>query len=222
MFKNLKAGDVFKFGSYEQDNNTGNGKEEIEWVVLKKGDNKVLLASKYILDCQPINAVWDKDKYTWEKCELRAWLNSTFLNSAFTPEERSSIQLSYVTADKNTENPSLEQGNNTYDRLFLLSMLEVETYFNSDEARRCAGTPYAKSKGLWISENKMTTDGELASYWWTRNTGYTIEQPNPFVHPQTTLGWIFVSHEGRIPVYGGSVGDLDTGVRPAMWLVFKD
>lgn len=30
-----KVGDIIKFGHYEQDGNTANGKEEIEWQVLK-------------------------------------------------------------------------------------------------------------------------------------------------------------------------------------------
>ena len=225
MYKNLKAGDIIKFGSYEQDNNAGNGKEKIEWLVLKKADNKALLVSKYILDCQPVNTGSDKDKQKWETCDLREWLSSTFLNGAFTPEERSSIELSHVPADKNTENPgdpNLDPGNSTYDRLFLLSMLEVETYFNSYEARRCAGTPYAKSKGLYVAEYDKTADGELASYWWTRNPAHAMEQTNPFVPPQKTSGMAVVDPAGVMPAYGGLLQQLDTGVRPAMWLCFKD
>ena len=39
-----------KFGKYEQDNSLDNGKEDIEWIVLEKNENKFLLISKYILD----------------------------------------------------------------------------------------------------------------------------------------------------------------------------
>ena len=41
------------FGTYEQDGNTGNGAEPIEWYVLDEKDGKTLLISKYILDAQP-------------------------------------------------------------------------------------------------------------------------------------------------------------------------
>ncbi len=46
----VEVGDVIYFGSYEQDNNLSNGKEEIEWIVLAKENRKALLISKYALD----------------------------------------------------------------------------------------------------------------------------------------------------------------------------
>jgi hypothetical protein len=233
VFKNLKVGDVFKFGSYEQDNNTGNGKEEIEWVVLQIAEpipgrtrNRVKLISKYILDCQPINDAVDYN-ITWETCKLRAWLNSTFLNSAFTPEEQSSIFLADIFPDRNPENysdPNLDPGNNdTQDRLFLLSMVDVEKYFKSYEERRCAGTPYAKSKGLWVAEYDMTTAGERASEWWTRTPAYALFENEGFgAPPGKRKGMAIVGSDGIMPVYGGDVTDLYIGVRPVMWLEFKD
>ena len=49
------VGDIITFGSYEQDNNTLNGKENIEWLVLAKEDDRILVTSKYALDCQQYN-----------------------------------------------------------------------------------------------------------------------------------------------------------------------
>lgn len=49
QIKNAEVGDIFKFGSYEQDNDTSNGKEDIEWLVLEVKDGKALLISKYAL-----------------------------------------------------------------------------------------------------------------------------------------------------------------------------
>ena len=48
--KSFKDFDSVVLGSYEQDGDTTNGKEGIEWLVLKKENNKALLFSKYILD----------------------------------------------------------------------------------------------------------------------------------------------------------------------------
>ena len=47
-----KIGDTVSFGSYEQDNNTENGAEAIEWIVLDVEGENVLLLSKYGLDAQ--------------------------------------------------------------------------------------------------------------------------------------------------------------------------
>ena len=51
------VGSTVTFGSYEQDNDTSNGKEPLEWIVLSYQDGKSLLISKYGLDCQPYNTV---------------------------------------------------------------------------------------------------------------------------------------------------------------------
>lgn len=40
---------VVVFGSYEQDGDSGNGKEPIEWIVLDEQDDKLLVISKYCL-----------------------------------------------------------------------------------------------------------------------------------------------------------------------------
>ena len=61
--------DKIIFGSYEQDNDTTNGREPIEWLILDKRDGKALVISKYALDCQPYNTEWVD--VTREICSLR-------------------------------------------------------------------------------------------------------------------------------------------------------
>lgn len=72
-----KNGDVVTLGEYEQDNNTSNGKEPIEWIVLHNEDGEVYLLSKYILDAQQFNATDVKE------CSLDDWLKTTFSKNAF-------------------------------------------------------------------------------------------------------------------------------------------
>ncbi len=97
------------------------------------GDKKLLL-SKYALDCQPYNTNFEET--CWEKCSIRAWLNNQFLNQAFSEDEKSQILLSEVSADKNPEFDT-NQGNNTQDKIFLLSVLESQKYFKDDSDRIC-------------------------------------------------------------------------------------
>lgn len=85
------AGNVVTYGHYEQDNDTANGKEPIEWVVLDVQGDKALLISKYGLDVRPYNTEYNH--VTWEECTLRTWLNDTFLNAAFTPEGQQGFLL---------------------------------------------------------------------------------------------------------------------------------
>ena len=49
------VGSSVYFGSYEQDNDTEDGAEPIEWLVLAVDNDKALLLSRYALDCQPYN-----------------------------------------------------------------------------------------------------------------------------------------------------------------------
>ena len=59
------------FGSYEQDNDLTNGKEDIEWLVLARDENKALLISRYSLDNQPYSE--HTEEVPWENCSLRKW-----------------------------------------------------------------------------------------------------------------------------------------------------
>lgn len=46
-----QVGDTVLLGTYEQDGQEANGREPIEWVVLDRQDNTMLLISTYALDC---------------------------------------------------------------------------------------------------------------------------------------------------------------------------
>lgn len=165
--KTANVGDIIVFGTYEQDNDTSNGKENIEWLVLAKENNRILVISDKALDCHPYNS--SRTRVTWETCTLRKWLNNDFINAAFYAEERAKIPTVTVSADKNPEygtNP----GNATKDRVFLLSIVEAEKYFTSAEARECILTEYAISNGAWTSDSY--TEGGKATYlWWLRSPG---------------------------------------------------
>lgn len=85
--KEANVGDIIYYGSYEQDNNISNGKENIEWRVLAKENNRILGISDKALDCKPFNET--KENVTWRTCTLRKWLNDDFFNSAFSNAEKS-------------------------------------------------------------------------------------------------------------------------------------
>lgn len=205
MVKSLKVGDTYTFGTYEQDNNTANGKEEIEWIVLDKKGMSVLLISKYALDCQPYNSSFVD--VTWETSSMRQWLNETFLNTAFSSEEQNSIISSVVKADENIEY-STSPGNDTTDKVFLLSIQEASKYFSSDDERKCAPTKYAISNGAAVSI-KCTVGDAATCWWWLRSHGGTEHDV------------VVIRDGGEVSEYGSSVTRLDNAVRPAMWISFE-
>lgn len=200
--KTANVGDIIVFGAYEQDNNTSNGKEDIEWLVLAKEDNKILVISDKALDCKPYNQ--SRDYVTWETCSLRNWLNNDFINAAFTAEERAMIPTVTVSADMNPEY-NTNPGNATKDKVFLLSIVEAEKYFTSDEARKCVPTEYAISNGASTSDS-YTKGGKATCLWWLRSPGF-----DQFIAA-------YVNYFGPVLRYGRSVGNVSNSVRPAMWI----
>ena len=193
LLKNSKVGDIVYFGTYEQDNDTTNGKEDIEWLVLAKEKNRVLVISDKALDYQKYNSSYTS--VTWETCTLRKWLNNDFINAAFSAEERAKIPTVTVSADKNPEYDT-DPGNATKDRVFLLSIAEAEKYFASYLKMRCIPTEYAISKGA-SNSNGYT-------YWQLRSPG------------ENRLSAAWACEFGAIGE--GSYVAWEYAVRPAMWI----
>ena len=168
--------------------------EPIKWRVLQSENGEALLLSDVILDKQLYN---ENDKYvTWEKSSLRAWLNKKFIKRAFIDEEREKINITEII---NQDNPvyGTEGGNNTFDKIFLLSLSEVseqqdgEKYgFLDDEIRACGKSDFSKT----------------GSWWWLRSPGYASDSAAVV----SSRGW--VARSGRDVYY------FYDGVRPALHL----
>ena len=196
----IAVGDYVTFGSYEQDNDTSNGKEDIEWLVLDKEGDRMLVISKYALDCQPYNQEWED--VTWETCTLRSWLNEEFIYEAFTSTKLSQIPTVTVTADANP-NYDTDPGNDTQDKVFLLSIDEANEYFDSYEARECTPTEYATAQGVYVSDS---TGYEGNCWWWLRSPG---------VYQYAAA---YVYYDGDVGDYGSTVSSSINAVRPALWI----
>lgn len=195
------VGDYITFGTYEQDNDTSNGQEDIEWLVLDKEDDRLLVISRYVIDCQKYNDHYEP--VTWETCSLRTWLNDVFLNNAFSSDEQIQILTTTVTAEQNKEYYTLA-GNDTEDKVFLLSVLEAERYFNSDKARQCTPTEYAIA--LYGNNLFYTVGNEAVMYWWLRTPGD--------INEATAI----VGVNGSVYDDGIDVDFNEYGVRPALWI----
>ena len=178
--------ETIKFGNYYQTNDKN--KEAIEWLVLDEKENgKILLISKYALDCKPFNQ--SCCDITWEKCDLRKWLHSDFMDNAFSEEEQQAIVLT-----KNKTKGSRK----TEDKVFLLSTEEAHTYLTQEE-RKCMLTPYAKLHNAWYG-------GDNFCCWWLRSPG----------NSQIYVANVFV--DGDVYNLGGYVSNGNYVVRPCIWI----
>ena len=186
------VGNTIFFGRYPQDED---GREKpIEWTVMKAEKNKMLLLSKYVLDAQPYNK--EKKVVTWQTSDIRRWLNSDFYTTAFNNIEQKKIADTLVKTENNSEYGT-DGGNDTKDKVFLLSIEEVKSLFMN--GRRAKPTKYAKDAGCWVEEGYY-------SLWWLRSPGY---YGNCAVE---------VYGDGWINDKGSYVCSSDEGVRPALWL----
>ena len=193
--KNASVGDIVTFGAYEQDGKSVNGKEGIEWEVLEKQGNKVLLISKYVLDYRAYHEEASSNK-TWATCYLRTWLNESFINTAFSEAEKSRILTVTVSDEKNIH--GISPGPSTQDKIFVLSISEAKKYFNSASERECPLTDYAKAQnGTQFQDN--------GDCWWLRSPG------------RYNTKTAFVNVYGQID-QDGSEKYARFGIRPAMWV----
>ena len=196
----VSVGDIVSFGCYEQDSDLENGPEAIEWIVLDcdEENHRVLLLSRFGLDTRPYHSEYAD--VTWETCSLRAWLNDEFLSAAFSGDEQAAILFTAVDnsdAQGYSDNDTTG-GNDTEDRIFLLSLAEADRYLEGRTGERAIVTPtaYAAAGGAEIYE-----DG-TASGWLLRSPGY---QQN------------YVSTYGSV-YYGCSADDATVVLRPAVWV----
>jgi len=158
------------------------------------------LISKYCLDCKKYRR--NQEDNAWIKSDLRQWLNSEFLSSAFTAEENRII------AETKCDNiikakASTYKGEDTIDKIFALSMTEADTYFSSKQDRQCKPTAYA------IAQQGYTKETTGYSLWWLRSPG------------TSTCFAADVDTNGDIDFFGSYLDNksYNVCVRPALWII---
>ena len=198
--------DCIYFGNYYQSNSST--KEPIKWRVLSVNGNDAFLLADQTLDAKPYNEKFTD--VTWATCTLRAWLNGTFLNTAFTSAEQAAIRNTTVV---NEDNPyyGTEGGENTTDKVYLLSIAEASNtaygfngeFDTSSNTREAKNTAYAKECG---ASTATSAEYEGNGWWWLRSPGYNSDFASD------------VDSIGCGVDYGHSVYDDNYAVRPALHL----
>jgi len=188
-----------------------------DWRVLDVKNGKALLISK---DVTHVNKPYNETKtdVTWENCTLRQWLNRDFLNE-FSSQEQSQICLSTIPNEDN-QWYGTKGVNQTTDRIFLLSLDEVDNYFGNSgdyqNKRRkkyvSAGNVQPNSTGDYLlnenDKDRVSTYRGSQTWWWLRSSGGGSDDA------------AYVNYAGSVVVAGRPVSERRTGggVRPALWL----
>jgi len=170
------VGDTVLLGSYDQGYSCAGENSPIEWHVLDERDGMLLLISKTGLETGPFNS--KKQRATWAESSLRTWLNCDFLAEAFTEEEQSAILETTVSTPAGCfvspatgEYIEIMECPDTQDRLFLLSVAEVEQYFPEESQRMIENNPYLLDKPE--STMPFPAEGNACDFtysnWWLRD-----------------------------------------------------
>lgn len=194
---NAEIGDTFIFGTYEQDNDETNGEEPIKWRILDKNEEGILLLSEYILNYTSYK--YGEGTASWYYSSIRSGWNDLPIDN-FEEDELKHIKWVNVTSSDNPEYGT-SCGDDTLDRIFILSYDEANKYFKDDSARRATPTEYAKN-----SMNDSYDEAECNN-WWLRTPG------------KDNINAMYVSTTGSIEIAGEYINtDESIGVRPAIWL----
>lgn len=197
----ISVGDVITFGHYEQDENEG--VDPIEWQVLTVENDRALVISRYALEARAYHDT--SGDIIWENCTLRKWLNDDFYFKAFYDSER---QMIVEVINNNSSNSPYgtisDGGNNTSDRIFLLSIDEIEKYLGNNASRECKPTLHAIENGVWEHIRSDNPKYRENAWWWLRSPGFD------YYNAAT------VDSDGTYTV--GNVGTTEGAVRPAFWL----
>ena len=219
--------DCIYFGHYWQNDTNKDGtpnkedeKEPIKWRVLSVDGDDVFLLSDQNLICRPYKSLTSDDRYgvTWETSTIRSWLNgyddscnicdedytdNNFISDAFNEAEQAAIADTTVAVN---DNPSVypANGNDTVDKIFLLSTTEIgkeaygfEPTWNKTKTRVTTNTAFANTGNTrWM----LRTMGEITP---------TFERV------------CCIDAEGRLWTVGGDAptpSELGCMIRPALHL----
>lgn len=198
------------FGSYWQEDTNGDGvanesdaKTPITWQVLWSSNTQAFLIAEKCIDARAFHDT--NEKATWETCDLRKWLNGTFIKNAFNSEEQAAI----VEKDIVTEGDSFMENKQdiiTKDKVFLPSIAEMTnvSYGYScvgtemDYARKAMNTAYCAAKPQRYGVGESDT-------YWLRNSGQSNDEA------------CTVTVNGVID-YLSNVDYQGHGIRPALYL----
>jgi len=193
-------GDIIKFGEHD-------------WLVLDKREGASLIISEYITEQYKYHSA--TVPITWERCDLRSYLNGEFYNS-FGEADRNRI---VKTVNANPDNPwyGTKGGKDTEDYIFALSLEEAVKYFgDSGDLKNRRGWYWENSefilkdgRGGFINDsynNRRVAKYEGENDWWWLRT------PGENDYCAARVGYV-----GRIRVIGIYV-NYKRGIRPAMWI----
>lgn len=234
--ENLNCHDNLVFGTFRLCSGGKPNKLDIRmplsWEILEKQGNRLLLISEFCLDWNCYNGncpiLGPSADTTWENSTIRQELNNEFFDNSFSENEKFIIVTTEIKTKPNPicgNNP----GNDTQDKIFLLSIEEMLKYYSAndriplpeDKINQLVekiisdrhqyfyiGNFGAKTELLMADDLVKDKINKDPYSWWLRTPG--VNQKKVSV----------VTHDGYIDFGGISSSADEVGIRPAMWIDF--
>lgn len=226
----LKYADRIEFGhipNFLPDFGPDAKPDPILWRVLevkkkKNGRNgKILLVSEFALAEKPYNDEPELKPVFWKSCTLNHWLNTDFINNAFSADEKERIEQ--VRRGLFGKKAFCEYGGQKIaEKIFILDLGEVAHYFGKGgpgtyPVYDISGNKTGDLTVPGIKDTDHPSDEELKDnicfkdgereFWWLRDTVYRHEYA------------LYMSIDGMC-ILDGYYANAHPGlfIRPALWL----
>lgn len=125
----------------------------LEWILVEEKDNKALLICKESVGSKPLHSSEVQSSgelFGWGECELREWLNGSFIDSTFSKNEQSILLETPVSTNKtfyNGRRSGYSVEDTTTDKVFLLG--GTEDIFPELAAHLNWRSPEASNEERW-------------------------------------------------------------------------
>jgi hypothetical protein len=182
--KTVKIGDVIELGTYPTEAGETYAGKPITWKVLEVDGSKALVISEKILTKK---ANTNGSVYKWSTSPIRSWLNSTEDTGFISQYGLGSVSIVEV-SNTTEEGHSSQPEETTTDRVFLLSVTELDTYSVGDA---------------------YYFDGSDDVYWWLRTPCKNNAESDCYCVYPADAG------DGG---HTNQPTSSDNGVRPAFWI----
>ncbi|MBE6533398.1 MAG: hypothetical protein E7678_00285 [Ruminococcaceae bacterium] len=185
--------------------------EPISWTVLEEKDGKALVLCDMVIEMLAFD---ESNSNNYAESTIRAWLNETFINTAFGELAKT------VAATIEVDNGNASTGyvnarftcDNTYDKIFLLSRAELKNTLYGfttdgtveDANRKKQASEYAIAR---LNGGYVATSG---AWWWMRTGAPHLTD--------TTRADLVHNIKVNGTIYNTQANSGTGGVVPAMWI----
>ena len=180
------------------------GKKFMPWLVLENSGKKLLLISRYVIDCLPFETFYYglTDYITWGRSTVRYKLNTEYYHNLFTEVEKTRIIPVYISDDDSLSFEKVEGV--TEDRIFFLSVKEAQRYLRTERDRLAPITTFANRSMLWTLFDQY-------AHWWLRTDG-RLTADKYYVRDGVIMSENSTVSGGRFEHFG---------VRPAVYIALE-